>query len=276
MTQVPDITLNTGALMPQLGFGVWQISSEEVVEPVRVAIEAGYRSIDTAAAYGNEEGVGKAIAQSGVPRADLFITTKLGNDRHGYDNTLRAFDESVGKLGLDYVDLYLIHWPLPGKDSYIDTWKAFEKLHSEGRAKAIGVSNFHIPHLRRIIEEADVVPAVNQIELHPNLQQGDLRSFHREHDIVTEAWSPLGQGKGLLEDTTLGSLADKYGKTPAQIVLRWHLQLGNVVIPKSVTPARVRENIDVFDFELADDDLAVIATLETGKRIGPDPDVFGA
>jgi 2,5-diketo-D-gluconate reductase A len=276
MTQVPDITLNTGAVMPQLGFGVFQIPSDEVVEPVRVAIEAGYRSIDTAAIYGNEEGVGKAIAQSGVPRADLFITTKLWNDHQGYDSTLRAFDESLAKLGLDYVDLYLIHWPVPGKDAYIDTWKAFEKLHSEGRAKAIGVSNFKIPHLRRVLDETDVVPAVNQIELHPNLQQGDLRSFHREHDIVTEAWSPLGQGKGLLEDTTLSSLAEKYGKTPAQIVLRWHLQLGNVVIPKSATPARVRENIGVFDFELADDDLAVIATLETGKRIGPDPDVVGA
>jgi 2,5-diketo-D-gluconate reductase A len=276
MTQVPNITLNTGAEMPQLGFGVWQIGSDEVVEPVHVAIEAGYRSIDTAAAYGNEEGVGKAIATSDVPRSDLFITTKLWNDHQGYDSTLRAFDESLTKLGLDYVDLYLIHWPLAAKDAYIDTWKAFEKLHSEGRAKAIGVSNFQIPHLRRVFEETDVVPAVNQIELHPNLQQGDLRSFHNEHDIVTEAWSPLGQGKGLLEDTTLVSLAEKYGKSPAQIVLRWHLQLGNVVIPKSVTPQRVRENIEVFDFELADDDLAVIAALETGKRIGPDPDVLGA
>jgi 2,5-diketo-D-gluconate reductase A len=276
MTQVPNITLNTGADMPQLGFGVFQVPAEEVVEPVLTAIEAGYRSIDTAAIYGNEEGVGKAIADSGVPRAELFITTKLWNAHQGYDSTLRAFDESLAKLGLDYVDLYLIHWPAAGQDAYIDTWKAFEKLHADGRAKAIGVSNFQIPHLRRVFEETDVVPAVNQIELHPNLQQGDLRSFHNEHGIVTEAWSPLGQGKGLLDDVTLGSLAEKYGKTPAQIVLRWHLQLGNVVIPKSVTPSRVRENTEVFDFELADDDMAVIATLETGQRIGPDPDSFGA
>lgn len=276
MHEVPNITLNSGAEMPQLGFGVFQVPPEEAADAVRTALNAGYRSIDTAAAYGNEEGVGRAIAESGIPRSELFITTKLWNDQQGYDSTLRAFDESLSKLGLDYVDLYLIHWPAPGMDAYVDTWKAFEKLYRDGRATSIGVSNFHIPHLRRLFEETDVVPAVNQIELHPNLQQGDLRSFHQEHGIVTEAWSPLGQGKGLLEDTTLNSMAQKYGKTPAQIVLRWHLQLGNVVIPKSVTPSRVQENIDVFDFELADDDLAVIAALETGVRVGPDPDVFGA
>ncbi|MCA1186499.1 MULTISPECIES: aldo/keto reductase [unclassified Saccharopolyspora] len=276
MTQVPNLTLNTGAEIPQLGFGVFQVPPDEVIEPVATAIEAGYRSIDTAAAYGNEEGVGKAIADSGVRREDLFVTTKLWNDQQGYDSTLKAFDDSLTKLGLDYVDLYLIHWPAAGQDKYVDTWRAFEKLHGEGRAKSIGVSNFQIPHLRRLFEETDVVPALNQIELHPNLQQGDLRAFHREHGILTEAWSPIGQGKGLLDDPTLGSLAEKYGKSPAQIVLRWHVQLGNVVIPKSATPSRIRENIQVFDFELADDDLAVIAGLDTGTRVGPDPDAFGA
>lgn len=276
MTQVPNSTLNTGAEIPQLGFGVYQVSSDEVVSAVRTAIDAGYRSIDTAALYGNEEGVGKAVAETDVPREELFVTTKLWNDQQGYDSALRAFDESLDKLGLDYVDLYLIHWPAAGQDAYVDTWKAFQKLHEEGRAKAIGVSNFQIPHLRRLFEETDVVPAVNQIELHPRLQQSDLRAFNSEHGILTEAWSPLGQGKGLLEDTTLGSLAEKYGKSPAQIVLRWHLQLKNVVIPKSVTPSRIKENIDVFDFELADDDMAVIASLDAGERIGPDPDVLGA
>ena len=276
MTQVPNITLNTGAQLPQLGYGVFQVPADGVVEPVLAALQAGYRSIDTAAVYGNEEGVGKAIAESGVRREDLFVTTKLWNDRQGYDSTLQAFDESMTKLGLDYLDLYLIHWPAAGQDKYVETWRAFEKLHNEGRIKSIGVSNFQIPHLRRLFEETDVVPAINQIELHPNLQQADLRAFHREHGILTEAWSPIGQGKGLLEDATLTSLAEKYGKSPAQIVLRWHVQLGNVVIPKSATPSRIRENIQVFDFEIAEDDMNVIAGLETGKRVGPDPDVFGA
>lgn len=276
MTQVPNITLNDGRTIPQLGYGVYQVPPEEAADSVRSAIDAGYRSIDTAALYGNEEGVGKAIAESSVPRAELFITTKLWNDRQGYDETMRAFDESLAKLGLDYLDLYLIHWPAPGQDLYVSTWKAFEKLRADGRVRSIGVSNFQIQHLRRLFEETDVVPSLNQIELHPNLQQGDLRSFHHEHDIATEAWSPLGQGKGLLDDATIGSLAQKYDKSPAQIVLRWHLQLGNVVIPKSVTPSRIQDNINVFDFELADDDLAVIAALETGTRVGPDPDVLGA
>ncbi|WP_024873980.1 aldo/keto reductase [Saccharomonospora piscinae] len=276
MTQVPTITLNTGAAMPQLGYGVFQVPADEVVEPVLTALEAGYRSIDTAAVYGNEEGVGRAIAQSGIPREDLFVTTKLWNDSQGYDNTLAAFDQSLQRLGLDHVDLYLIHWPVPAKDRYVDTWKALEKLHADGRAKAIGVSNFHIPHLRRLLDNTGVVPAVNQIELHPNLPQADLRAFHAEHGIATEAWSPLGQGKGLLDDPTLGSLAEKYGRTPAQIVLRWHLELGNITIPKSVTPSRIRENLDVFDFELADDDVKAIAALDNGTRVGPDPDTLNS
>ncbi|MHA6801503.1 aldo/keto reductase [Bounagaea algeriensis] len=272
MAQVPNVTLNTGASMPQLGYGVFQVPDNEVVEPILTALRAGYRKIDTAAVYGNEEGVGKAIAESGLSRDELFITTKLWNDRQGYDSTLQAFDESLDRLGLDHVDLYLIHWPLPAKDQFVDTWKAFERLHNEGRAKAIGVSNFHVPHLRRLFEETDVVPALNQVELHPNLPQTDLRAFHAEHGIATEAWSPLGRNNGLLDSSTVTSLAEKYGKTPGQIVLRWHIQLGNVTIPKSVTPERIEANIDVFDFELAEDDMQSITGLETGERVGPNPE----
>ncbi|MEY7972166.1 aldo/keto reductase [Saccharomonospora xinjiangensis] len=276
MTHVPNITLNTGATMPQLGYGVFQISSGEVTGLISEALRAGYRSIDTAAVYGNEEGVGRAVAESDLAREDLFVTTKLWNDHQGYDSTLAAFDESMARLGLDYIDLYLIHWPVPSKDAYVETWKAMQRLHEEGRAKAIGVSNFQIPHLRRLLDETDVVPALNQIELHPNLPQRQLREFHAEHGIATEAWSPLGQGKGLLDDPTLTSLAAKYGKSPAQIVLRWHIQLGNITIPKSATPSRIKQNIEVFDFELSADDMATITALETGVRVGPDPDTFGA
>jgi 2,5-diketo-D-gluconate reductase A len=274
VTTVPTVTLNTGAAMPQLGFGVWQVPDEEAVSAVRTAMEAGYRSIDTAAAYENEAGVGKAIALPEVPRDELFVTTKLWNGDQGYDRALRAFDLSLDKLGLDYVDLYLIHWPLPAKDAYVETWKALEKVYNEGRARAIGVSNFQIPHLRRLFEETDVVPAVNQIELHPYLQQEELRAFHAEHDIATEAWSPLAKGGTLLKDDTVTRLAAERGRTPAQIVLRWHVQIGNVVIPKSVTPSRIRENIEVFDFELSDADLAAIARLNRAERTGPDPDTF--
>ncbi|MEV6232944.1 aldo/keto reductase [Saccharopolyspora shandongensis] len=276
MTQVPNITLNTGAHMPQLGYGVFQVPADQVVEPVLAALRAGYRSIDTAAVYGNEEGVGKAIADSGLKREELFVTTKLWNDSQGYDSALKAFDESLTKLGLDHVDLYLIHWPVASKDKYVETWKALQQLHADGRAKAIGVSNFQVPHLRRLLDETDVVPAVNQIELHPNLPQAELRAFHAEHGIATEAWSPLGQGKGLLDDVALASLAEKYGKSPAQVVLRWQIQLGNIAIPKSVTPSRIKENLEVFDFELADDDVAAITALKTGVRVGPDPDTFGS
>jgi len=223
MTHVPSVRLNNGVEMPQLGFGVFQVPADEVVDPVRTAIESGYRLIDTAAAYQNEEGVGKAIADSGVDRNDLFITTKLWNSDQGYDEALRAFDESLGKLGLDSVDLYLIHWPLPKRDRYVDTWKAFEKIYSDGRARAIGVSNFTERHLNRLFEETGIVPAVNQVELHPRLPQEDLRAFHAAHGIATEAWSPIGQGKGLLEDPTIASIAESAGKSPAQVVLRWHI-----------------------------------------------------
>ncbi|MET9517499.1 aldo/keto reductase [Streptomyces sp. NPDC002994] len=276
MSKAPTLTLNNGVEMPQLGFGVWQVPDDEAEKAVGTAIQAGYRSIDTAAIYENETGTGKAIAASGVARDELFITTKLWNSEQGFDSTLRAFDDSLAKLGLDYVDLYLIHWPLPSKDAYVDTYKAFEKIYADGRAKAIGVSNFLPEHLERLIGETSVVPAVNQIELHPQLQQAASRAFHAEHGIATEAWSPLGQGKGLLEVPTVVAVARKHGKTPAQAVLRWHLQTGNVVIPKSVTPSRIEENLDVFDFELDADDLAAFAALDEGKRLGPDPATFGA
>ncbi|WP_327271806.1 aldo/keto reductase [Streptomyces sp. NBC_01224] len=274
MSKVPSITLNNGVEMPQLGFGVWQVPDNEAVKAVATAIESGYRSIDTAAIYENEEGTGRAVAASGVAREELFVTTKLWNADQGYDSTLRAFDTSLDKLGLDYVDLYLIHWPVPAKDAYIDTYKAFEKIYSEGRAKAIGVSNFLPEHLERLLGETSVVPVINQIELHPQLQQAESRALHAKHGIATEAWSPLGQGKGLLEVPTVVAIAQKHGRTPAQAVLRWHIQTGNVVIPKSVTPSRIVENLDVFGFELDADDLAAFAALDEGKRLGPNPGEF--
>ncbi|WUB67890.1 aldo/keto reductase [Streptomyces sp. NBC_00582] len=260
--------------MPQLGFGVWQVPDDEAERAVSTALEAGYRSIDTAAIYGNEEGTGKAITASGVPREDIFLTTKLWNSDQGYDATLRAFDTSLEKLGLEYVDLYLIHWPLPARDRYVDTYKAFEKLYGDGRVRAIGVSNFPVEQLGRLLDETSVIPAVNQIELHPHLQQHALRAFHAEQGIATEAWSPLGQGKGLLEVPAIVAIAQKHNRTPAQVVLRWHLQIGNVVIPKSVTPSRIRENIEVFDFSLDTEDLAAISALNEDRRIGPDPSTF--
>ncbi|MCZ7456985.1 aldo/keto reductase [Streptomyces sp. WMMC940] len=274
MSKVPSITLNNGVAMPQLGYGVWQVPDDEAAKAVGAALEAGYRSIDTAAVYENEKGTGKAVAASGIPREELFVTTKLWNGDQGHDSTLRAFDASLSRLGLDYVDLYLIHWPVPSKNAYVDTYKAFETILAEGRAKAVGVSNFLPEHLERLLGETSVVPAVNQIELHPQLQQGESRAFHAKHGIATEAWSPLGSGRGLLEVPTIVAVAQKHGKTPAQVVLRWHLQLGNVVIPKSVTPSRIRENIDVFGFELDDDDLAAFAALDEGRRLGPDPATF--
>jgi 2,5-diketo-D-gluconate reductase A len=270
-SKVPPITLNNGVEMPQLGFGVWQVPDAEAEKAVGTALEAGYRSIDTAAIYGNEEGTGKAIAASGLRREDIFVTTKLWNGDQGYDSTLRAFDVSLGKLGLDHIDLYLIHWPTPLQGKYVDTYKAFEKLHADGRIRAIGVSNFLPEHLERLLAETSVIPAVNQIELHPHLQQRASREFHAEQGIATEAWSPLGSGKGLLEVPAIVAIAQKHGRSPAQVVLRWHLQLGNVVIPKSVTPARIKENIEVFDFSLDDEDLAAISALNEDRRIGPDP-----
>jgi 2,5-diketo-D-gluconate reductase A len=274
MSQVPVIKLNNGVEIPQLGLGVFQVPNAETAQAVTTALEAGYRSIDTAKIYDNERGVGEAVRASGLAREELFLTTKLWNDEHGSDATLKALDDSLSRLGTDYVDLYLIHWPVPSQDRYVETWKAFEKIASDGRARAIGVSNFPQRHLQRLLDETGTVPAVNQVELHPDLAQSELRAFHAEHGIATEAWSPLAQG-GLLAAESLVALGEKYGKTPAQIILRWHLQIGNIVIPKSVTPERIRGNIDVFDFELADDDLAVIGELDAGKRLGPDPETFG-
>ncbi|MFC8926370.1 aldo/keto reductase [Streptomyces albidoflavus] len=274
MSKVPPIILNNGVQMPQLGFGVWQVPDDEAFTAVGAALDAGYRSIDTAAAYGNEEGTGKAIARSGIPREELFVTTKLWNSDHGYDAALRAFDSSLEKLGLDHVDLYLIHWPLPAKDTAVDTYKALEKIYSEGRARAIGVSNFLPEHLERLIDATSVIPAVNQIELHPHLQQRAAREYHNEQGITTEAWSPLGQGKGLLEVPAVVAIARKHNVTPAQVVLRWHVQLGNVAIPKSVTPSRIVENIDVFSFELDEEDMAAIRALNEDRRLGPDPAEF--
>ncbi|MBQ0887901.1 aldo/keto reductase [Streptomyces sp. RM72] len=257
--------------MPQLGFGVWQVPDDEAETAVAQALEAGYRSIDTAAIYGNEEGTGRAIAASGLAREDLFVTTKLWNSDQGYDSTLRAFDTSMAKLGLEYLDLYLIHWPMPAREKYVDTYKAFEKLLADGRVRAIGVSNFLPEHLERLTAETSVIPAVNQIELHPHLQQHAAREAHAEQGIATEAWSPLGSGKGILDIPAIVAIAQKHGRTPAQVVLRWHLQLGNVVIPKSVTPSRIKENIDVFGFTLDTEDLAAISALNEDRRLGSDP-----
>jgi 2,5-diketo-D-gluconate reductase A len=274
MTAVSTTTLNNGVQIPVLGFGVFQIPPDETAAAVSSALDSGYRLVDTAAGYGNERGVGEAVRRSGIPRDEIFVTTKLANSDHGYDAAMRAFDTSLSELGFETVDLYLVHWPLPAHDLYVETWRALQKLAEDGRARAIGVSNFTPEHLQGLLDETDVVPAVNQVELHPYLQQADLRAFHARHDIVTEAWSPLGQGKALLDDPTLVALADRLHRTTAQVVLRWHLQLGNVVIPKSVTPERIAANIDVFDFTLTDDDMSALGALESGERMGPDPDTF--
>ncbi|MGW7679218.1 aldo/keto reductase [Kribbella sp. NPDC054772] len=268
---IPTVKLNNGVEMPQLGYGVFQVPNDETATAVTHALDAGYRSIDTAAAYQNEAGVGQALAASGIDRSDLFITTKLWNADQGYDSTLKAFDTSLSLLGLEYLDLYLIHWPTPARDLYADSWRALEKLYADGRVRAIGVSNFQPDHLDRL---SGITPAVNQVELHPYLQQDAVRTYGRDFGIRTEAWSPLAKGGTLLSEPVIETLAKEYDRTPAQIVLRWHLQLGNIVIPKSVTPSRIRENLDVFGFTLTADDLATITTLNRGERTGPDPDTF--
>lgn len=269
-----SIKLHDGNAIPQVGFGVWQVENDIVADAVKTAINTGYRLIDTAAVYGNESGVGDAIRDCGLDRRELFITTKLWNDRHGYDETLAAFDESMQKLGLEYLDLYLIHWPAPKIGLYVKSWEALIRLRDEGRIKSIGVSNFNIGHLQRLLDETGVLPVVNQIELNPRFQQPELRQYHAEHNIVTESWSPLGHGL-LWDNPTLAGIAAKHGRSLAQVVLRWHTQLGNVVIPKSVTPERIRENFHIFDFKLDADDLAAIAALhDEGARHGPDPERF--
>ncbi|NAZ82570.1 aldo/keto reductase [Kineococcus sp. R8] len=274
MPNVPNLQLNDGIQIPQLGLGVWQVPQEQTAEVVLTALNAGYRHIDTAAGYGNEAGVGDALRASGLDHEDVFVTTKLANGEHGRDRTLRAFDESMAKLQLEYLDLYLIHWPQQA-DDYVETWQTFEELQREGRIRSIGVSNFQKTHLRKLFDETGVVPSVNQVEQHPYLVQDDLRAFNAEHGIATEAWSPLAKGGGLLGEDVITSIAQELGKDPAQVVLRWHVQLGNIVIPKSVTPSRIESNIEVFDFALTDEQVAAISGLNRDERTGPDPDTFG-
>ena len=265
------LTLNDGHAIPQLGLGVYKIPDDLAAGTVQIALEDGYRHIDTAALYANERGVGEGLARAALPRDEVFVTTKVWNDRHGYDETLRAFDESLAKLGLDYVDLYLIHWPAPRQNRYVEAYRALERLRADGRARSIGVSNFHPHHLDRLLAETDIVPAVNQIELHPWLAQTETRAYNATHGILTEAWSPLARGRAI-GNATLDAIGARYGKSAAQVVLRWHLELGNVVIPKSVTPSRIRENLDVFDFTLDAADREAITALDAGERTGKDPD----
>jgi 2,5-diketo-D-gluconate reductase A len=274
-TTTPLLDLNDGQRIPQLGFGVFQVPPEETRRSVAAALQTGYRLIDTAAAYGNEAEVGEAIADSGLSRDEVFVTTKLWNDDQGHASALSAFEHSLERLDMEYVDLYLIHWPAPARGRYVETWEALCEVRADGRARSIGVSNFTTQNLEEIISATDVIPAVNQIELHPRLVQSDLRSFHRERGIVTEAWSPLSRGGDLLEEPVLVEIAREHGRTAAQVVLRWHVQIGNVVIPKSVTPSRIEENAHIFDFSLSDDEVAAIEALDSGRRIGPDPATFG-
>ncbi|MDG5773741.1 aldo/keto reductase [Mycolicibacterium fortuitum] len=269
----PRVTLNDGNSIPQVGLGVWQTPAEETERAVTAALQAGYRHIDTAAAYRNEAETGRGLANSGVPREDVFLVTKLWNSDQGYDSTLTAFDASVERLGVDYLDLYLIHWPVPANNAYVDTFKAFAHLHDQGRIRSIGVSNFAPEHLTVLIDSTGIVPAVNQIELHPLLPQHELRELHARLGIATEAWSPLGQGS-LLADPVITGIAERHDKTPAQVLIRWHIHLGNIVIPKSVNPERIVSNFDVFDFDLDESDMSAIASLQTDTRLGPDPRTF--
>jgi len=275
LTAVPQITLNNGRSIPQLGFGVFQIEPKDTAEAVSTALKVGYRHIDTAEMYGNEREVGEAVAKSGLDRADIFVTSKLSNDAHLPEDARLAFELSLQELGFDYVDLFLIHWPLPTRydGDFVSTWKALEEFYRDGRARSIGVSNFQPHHLRRLHENTEVPPAVNQIEVHPFLTQDEVRGFCAEHGIAVEAWSPIGQGLEL-DDPTIVSIAQRVGKTPAQVILRWHIQRGDIIFPKSVTPSRVKENFDIFDFELADGDVAEISALNKDQRTGPDPDKF--
>ena len=274
MSPIPSIVLNDGHRIPQLGMGIWRVADADTARVVGTAFDLGYRHIDGAAGYGNEEGLGRAIRASGLPRRELFITTKLNNPDQGRKEALKGLDVSLGKLGLDYVDLYLIHWPCPRHDRFVDSWKAMIEARDAGKVRSIGVSNFRAQDIDRIVDATGVVPAINQIELHPLLQQTELRAYASARDIITESWAPLARGGELLANPVLKAVADKNGKTVAQVVLRWHVQLGLVVFPKSVTPTRVAENASIFDFVLDDDDMAKIATLDAGTRLGPDPADF--
>jgi 2,5-diketo-D-gluconate reductase A len=269
----PTVRLNDGNSIPQVGLGVWQTPPDATERAVIAALQAGYRHIDTAAAYRNENETGRAIAASGLPREEVFLVTKLWNADQGYDRTLAAFDASLGRLGLEYLDLYLIHWPMPERNTFVETFKALADLRDQGRVKSIGVSNFEPEHLRILIDATGIVPTVNQIELHPLLPQRELREFNAAQGIATEAYSPLGQG-ALLKDPAVTAIADRQQKTPAQVLIRWHIQLGNIVIPKSVNPVRIASNFDVFDFELSERDMMSISALESGTRLGPDPRTF--
>jgi 2,5-diketo-D-gluconate reductase A len=273
MTAVPNITLNNGVEIPQLGFGVFQIPPEETKEATLVALEVGYRHIDTAEMYGNEKQVGEAVRASGIDRGDIFVTSKLNNSFHAYDAALGAFDRTLEDLDIEYLDLFLVHWPLPSVGDFVETWQAMEKTYESGRTRAIGVSNFQPAHLRRLQAEATVTPAVNQVEIHPYLTNEEVRAFDAAAGIATEAWSPIAQGK-VLDDPTIVRIAENLGRTPAQVTLRWHLQRGDIVFPKSVTRSRVEENYALFDFELSDTDMADITSLNRDERTGPDPDTF--
>src|ERR1700722_9910809 len=266
----PLVTLNDGNSIPAVGFGVFKIPPTDAEDAVSTALQAGYRHIDTAAVYGNERETGRAVAESGVPRDELYLVTKLWNADQGYESTLAAFDASMDRLGIDYLDLYLVHWPVPTLNKFVDTFKAFAYLRDQGRIRSIGVSNFEPEHL---VDAPGIVPAVNQVELHPRLPQTKLRETHARLGIATEAWGPLGQGS-LLRDTTITGIAEGCGRTPAQVLIRWHIQLGNIVIPKSVNPERIASNFDVFDFELSESDMASISSLDDGNRLGPDPRTF--
>jgi 2,5-diketo-D-gluconate reductase A len=269
----PSVPLNDGKSIPALGFGVFKVAPSDTEQAVRTALQAGYRHIDTAAVYGNERETGRAVAESGVPRDELYLVTKLWNSEQGYDSTLAAFDASMERLGIDYLDLYLVHWPMPKRNKFVDTFKAFAHLRDQGRIGSIGVSNFEPEHITALVDATGIVPAVNQVELHPRLPQTELRELHARLGIATEAWGPLGQGS-LLSDPAVTAVAEALDRTPAQVLIRWHLQLGNIVIPKSVNPERIASNFGVFDFELSENDIASISSLDDGHRLGPDPRTF--
>ena len=275
MNPVPDVMLNNGRSIPQFGFGVFQVKPEDTAEAVSTALQTGYRHIDTAEMYGNEKEVGEAFAKSGLARADVFVTSKLNNDAHLPDDARKAFDASLDALGFDYLDLFLIHWPLPTRydGDFVSTWRTLEEFYRDGRARSIGVSNFQPHHIRRLHAEAEIPPAINQIEIHPYLTQDDVRRFCAEHQIAVEGWSPIGQG-AVLDDPAIGSIAERVGKTPAQVVLRWHVQRGDIIFPKSVTASRIKENFAIFGFELSGEDVEAISALNKDQRTGPDPDTF--